>query len=59
MGLVVNNDRMHHLDTNSIPFLIHMSPFCFFILKMGSVYKTTPPGKLLPQFDCTTCLEML
>ena len=23
------------------------------------MYKTAPPEKLLPQFDCTTCLEIL
>ena len=28
--LAVNNDLMHHLNTNWIPFLIQMSPFCFY-----------------------------
>ena len=44
---------MHHLSTTWIPFLIQMSQFCFFIVKMA------PPEKLLAQFDCTACLAML
>ena len=28
--LAVNNDHMQHMDPTWIPFLIQMSPFCFY-----------------------------
>ena len=45
----------YNLDTISYS---NVAILCF-IVKMGYVYKTAPPEKLLPQFDCTACLEML
>ena len=38
---------------------IHMSHFFINSYKMVWLYKTRAPEKLLPQFDRTTCLEML
>ena len=45
--MAVNNDRMHHLNTTWIPFLIQMSPFCFYSkngvgVQNDSSWKTAP-----------------
>ena len=55
-----NKERLYapcgyHLDTISNSNVAIL----FFAAKMGLVYKMAPPEKLLPQFDCTTCLEMM
>ena len=52
------NDCMHNLDTTWIPFLIQMSQLCFHCKNWVGV-QNHYPEKLLPQFDCMTCLEML
>ena len=59
--LAVKNDCLHSLGTVWIPFLIQMSQFCFNSKNNGVafVHKTPPSEKPLPQFDRTTCLEML
>ena len=58
-GFGIKERLLHHLDTTWIPFLIQMSQFCLYSKNRVGVQNDPPPEKLLPQVDCTTCLEML